>query len=91
MKFKEIANTVCLFIILLFILSCGGDSKNNNETIANDSISKSAVEKDSSSNSAAVFAIPAPLHIPTVLKNSNVTFSEKLLVPAKKSRTFSSD
>ena len=91
MKVKEIANTVCLFIISLFILSCGGDSKNNNETIANDSISKSVVEKDSSNNSAAVFALPAPLQIPTVLKNSNVAFSENLLVPSKKNRTFSSD
>lgn len=91
MKFKEIANLLFLFIFLIFLISCAGESKNNAESIANDSINKSISEKDTTNNSAAMFALPAPLQIATVLKNSNVAFSEKLLVPAKTSRSFSSD
>lgn len=89
MKLK--ANVLFLFSFSIFLFSCGGDSKNNTESIANDSINKRNSEKDTINNSAAVFALPAPLQIPTVLKNSHVTFSEKLLVPAKKNRVFSSD
>lgn len=89
MKLK--ANVLFLFSFSIFLFSCGGDSKNNNESMVNDSLNKSTIQKDTSDNSAAVFALPAPLQIPTVLKNSNVTFSEKLLVPAKKNRVFSSD
>ena len=91
MKFIEKADTLFLLSLSILILSCGGDSKNNNETIANDSLNKHTAANDTSNNSAAVFALPAPFQIATVLKNSNVTFSEKLLVPSKKARTFSSD
>src|SRR3989344_1988934 len=91
MKFKEKARILFLFSGSIFFVSCGGDSKNTNETIVNDSINKSVSKNDTSDNSAAVFALPAPLQIATVLKNSNVVFSEKLLVPAKTNRSFSSD
>lgn len=91
MKFKERASGLFIFSFSIFLFSCGGDSKSTNETIANDSINKGVSKSDTSNNSAAVFALPAPLQIATVLKNSSVVFSEKLLVPAKAKRTFSSD
>ncbi len=92
MKFTEKTSILFLFSFSIFFVSCGGgDSKNINETMVNDSLSKISTQKDTTDNTAAVFALPAPLQISTVLKNGNVVFSEKLLVPAKKNRSFSSD
>ena len=84
------SSIVILYLFSLFFISCGGDSKNNNDPV-NDSINKMAAANDTYNNSAVAFALPAPLQIATVLKNSNASFSEKLLVPSKKKRTFSSD
>lgn len=91
MQLKEKSNLVVLAISSLFIIACGGDPKNGSGSAVNDSISKQASQADSSAHSAMAFALPAPLQIATVLKNSNVTFSEKMLVSSKQVRSYPSD
>ena len=91
MLFQKTKRHFPIVLFSFFIVSCGGNVKNNSDSAANDSISKTGTQKDSGSTSAIAFALPAPLQIATMLKNNAVSFSEKALVPHKPNRVFPSD
>lgn len=91
MQIKETSKKLIYTMFSLLIIACGSDTPNNNGVDSTDSISKKDSLKDYPNSAAIAFALPAPLQIATVLKNSNVSFSEKILVSPKQIREYPSD
>jgi len=82
---------IFLFIVFFFF-SCTNE-KPAESLNSSDSLNTNQADSasDTLAKNAKIFALPAPLQIPTMLKNSEVIFSENVLVSSKKGRTFSSD
>ncbi len=74
----------------IFLLS--GCADNNESETKSPSDNQTNIKQDpAAGNDMRAFALPAPLQMATVVKNMNVHYMDKILVPAKKGRAFSSD
>lgn len=78
------SNIIAAFVIgSVLIVSCSSNEpKGDSDGSLTDSSSSTKTRNDS--NDLHIFTLPAPLQISTMLKNIDLKFNEKMLVPAKK-------
>lgn len=69
-----------LIVLVTILHSCSSDNSKNNETLISSPDSLvNKMNQLNDSNSAKVFALPAPLQVVTILRNADFKYNEKLL------------
>ena len=90
MNFKGFTILTLLINSFLFF-SCGNEAVKTADSNQTDSVKQNPKSVGTIKNEATMFALPAPMQVVSILKEANIPFSEKILIPLKQPGAITSE